>query len=94
MGLRVLDTVQSSQCPPPSAAENTLLEERATAIRAAARTDMEFRSAAAVPRHHVENLLAAFSFAICRRDAAQLGELIHDQIKPGKYRPLRRSAKP
>lgn len=42
---------------------------------AAARGDMEYRTALPAARHYIENLLAAFSHAVCTRDTGHLGEL-------------------
>lgn len=45
-------------------------------IFAAARADMEFQNTLAALRHYLENLLAAFSYAVCSRDTGRLGQLI------------------
>lgn len=45
-------------------------------VLAATRADMEFKSPLAVLRHHVENLLAGFSLAICTRNEGYLKELV------------------
>ncbi|WP_458112238.1 hypothetical protein M1D88_18620 [Arthrobacter sp. R1-13] len=47
-------------------------------IYAAARADMEFVTSLTSARHHIENLLSAFSHAVCVRDASALEELIRD----------------
>jgi len=44
-------------------------------IFSAARADMEFNSTLPAARHYVENLLAAFSHAVCSRQASRLREL-------------------
>lgn len=44
-------------------------------VFSAARADMEVHTALPAARHYLENLLAAFSNAICDRDVARLGEL-------------------
>lgn len=46
-------------------------------IYAAARADMEFGTSLTAAQHHIENLLSAFSHAVCNRDADALGELTH-----------------
>lgn len=45
-------------------------------ILAAARADMEFRTNLTAARHHLANLLNAFSDAVCRMDAEALDELM------------------
>lgn len=44
-------------------------------IHAAARADLEFQTSLTAARHHFENLLNAFSQAVCNRDVHRLGEL-------------------
>jgi hypothetical protein len=44
-------------------------------IFSAARADMEFNSTLPEARHYVENLLTAFSHAVCSRNTSLLGEL-------------------
>lgn len=48
---------------------------QSAAIFSAARADMEFNSTLPAARHYVENLLAAFSHAVCSRNASCLREL-------------------
>lgn len=45
-------------------------------IYSAARQDLEFKSSLAVARHHIENLLAAFSHAVATRDEDSLATII------------------
>jgi hypothetical protein len=47
-------------------------------IYSAARADMEFATSLTAARHHIENLLNAFSHAVCSRDTSALEELIRD----------------
>ncbi|MEV7663607.1 hypothetical protein [Paenarthrobacter sp. NPDC089316] len=42
----------------------------------AANADMEFTTRLPAARHHIQNLLAAFSLALCRQDAVRLADLI------------------
>lgn len=44
-------------------------------VFSAAGVDMEFNSALPAARHYLENLLAAFSLAVCSRDKPRLSEL-------------------
>ena len=59
----------------PMAAETESVE-LGDRVRAAGRVDMEFKTALAALRHYLENLLAAFSYAVSSRDDHHLGELI------------------
>ena len=45
-------------------------------VLAATRADMEFKTALPALRHYLDNLLAAFSYAVSSRDDHHLGELI------------------
>lgn len=47
-------------------------------IYAAARADLEYGTSLTAARHHIENLLGAFSYAVCSRDANALEELTRD----------------
>lgn len=65
-------------------------------IYAAARTDMEFGTSLTAARHHIENLLNAFSYAVCSRDANSLEELtrnlsvsLNDHIPCGTSRAVK-----
>lgn len=65
-------------------------------IFAAARAELEFRTNLTAARHHIENLLTAFSHAVCSRDAHALGELtggvavsLDGHIPCGKSKPAK-----
>lgn len=59
---------------PPTALD--IPSELSDRIYSAARQDLEFRSSLVVARHHLENLLAAFSHAVVTRDEDSLTTIL------------------
>jgi len=48
-------------------------------LYAAAGAEMVFRTNLTAARHHIENLLSAFTHAVCSRDADALGAWVSSQ---------------
>lgn len=62
--------------PRPLCSTLNIPTELSDRIYSAARQDLEFKSSLAVARHHIENLLAAFSHAVATRDEDSLTTII------------------
>lgn len=77
MNLRAERTSVPQSRPPLCKTALDTPTEVSERLHLAAQQDLEFKSSLAVARHHIENLLAAFSHAVATRDEDSLAMITH-----------------